>query len=127
MQDPLDSVGNWLTDPARHDQDAALAHTPEGVLALIYAENAEKASVSILANLFSILFGWLAFNRYDLISTVMSEADFTRLAPEIQVGLLRATGRFKTEIAAWAEFFTRTEQDLRKRGKDPVIVLRGLS
>jgi hypothetical protein len=100
--------------------------TSESLLAAAVAEGSTRASSDALLALVEGLFELIGLRRFDQVDLLLKSADPALVAPEVAVGILRATSNYSHSLPNWPTFLKKTREELKKRGLQPDPILIGL-
>jgi hypothetical protein len=98
----------------------------EDLLEVLYRGSMDEASSDDILKTIQAVFGWISGEEFDTVDYCLKSADADRLAPELQLALLRTTSRFRSKLPAWDSFFQSAKKSLTQRGFDVVDLLQGL-
>jgi hypothetical protein len=96
------------------------------LLEVISSERIDRASSEGLFRLLEALFELTGRKQFRQIEWLFQNAHPERLAPELSVGILRATSQYVRSIPSWEHYLDRTRTELQRRGIDSEQVLVGL-
>ena len=96
------------------------------LLDVAYDQGNAYVSSDALLDFMEGLFELINHKQTEQIERLLSTAEPARLAPEISVGLLRATAHFAHSLPSWKRCYHITYEELTKRKLDADKVLVGL-
>lgn len=96
------------------------------LLAQMYADNADRASSTVLFQILDSLFELTGQKQFNEVDVLLLDADVQKLAPEFSVGLLRATANYSQYLIQWTPFLNKVQEDLERRGLPHAQILAGL-
>jgi hypothetical protein len=94
------------------------------LLDVALAEGNDRVSSDALLEFMEGLFDLTHHKKIDQIEWLLKTADPSRLAPEISVGLLRATAHLARSLSFWEQYYEATYDELtnRKLNADKILV-----
>ncbi len=96
------------------------------LLEYLYNGPTEEASSDDILKVVQAMFGWLSAKAFDKIDYCFRSADLSRLAPELQLAMLRTTARHRENIQVWGTFYTSVKIKFEQWELDTEDLLQGL-
>ena len=116
----LNEVLNSITEANAADKDAIM------FLSELYKGDNIEASLNEILKAIQTIFEWISKESFSTIDAVMSFADPKKLAPEVQIAILRTTCNVQGRLNNWVSFFDKVQQKFLDKGLNDDIILQGL-
>jgi hypothetical protein len=96
------------------------------LLGLLYASG-QKLRDTDIADAIRELSKLLISGRVAAVDAILDAAQPRKMSIEMMITLLRTSYAARNSLRGWSKLVERAEDEVRRRGRDPVKVFRGLS
>ena len=114
------NAAQWASTASELDEEMSGT-----LLRILYIPSAQLLDANIVEAIRE-LSKLLNAHRFETVDAILSAVEPGKLSVEMMITLLRTTYLARTDLANWSTFLRQAADEIRRRGRDPGQVLRGL-